>query len=44
MSDTGTCISCGANDVEINEDAQCVECSGEMTKNSETGMNEDENA
>ena len=29
--DTGVCVSCGAEDVELNENGECTDC-GEMSK------------
>ncbi len=32
MNDIGTCISCGAEDVELNENEQCTSCSAESAE------------
>lgn len=32
MNDFGTCISCGATDVELNEDGQCSACTAEAAQ------------
>ncbi|TSC71546.1 MAG: hypothetical protein G01um101438_1044 [Parcubacteria group bacterium Gr01-1014_38] len=28
---TGTCVSCGMSDVELNEQGECAECAGGST-------------
>jgi len=36
MNDIGTCVTCGATDVELNQDEQCAGCARESER--ENGM------
>lgn len=32
---TGTCVSCGMKDVEVNEQGECADCAGETSSEDE---------
>lgn len=32
---TGTCVSCGQSDVEVNEQGECTDCTGGSTEATE---------
>jgi hypothetical protein len=43
--ETGTCVGCGAEEIEINEDGFCTDCAeleGGETEDGTEGANEDE--
>lgn len=34
---TGTCVSCGMSDVELNEQGECADCAGDARADDEEG-------